>query len=386
LLTYSFTTIFTLLNLLLSIYIFNIIPIKLFPLYFELGLITYLLLSISYFGIFSKFLQGNYYKSITLIVNTRFQVLAIPILMLLYFQFYGNIEVYYVPIILIAFLLWATSPVEILLIKKYSIKTEVIVDILRSIISLCSKFLILYYKNEYSLIFSFFAIYLYNFFVYILLEKRFDWKLGFLNILNFNFILNKCIFGIILSILLILLLKADYFLSILYKNDFSTRLTIFHKFEEINLLIISAYIPWFNRLISNNKFSIKSSFIYTLLSFTILLTGFIFCKFIFIDFLNKYLVLSGNIKILIDDYYNTIFYIITACLSCLAFILFNYVISFIDINKLIKYFIFIILIYFSLMITMLEFDNNYFYILRFIMILSIIFTYIFLIAKNKKLN
>jgi hypothetical protein len=286
------------------------------------------------------------------------------------------------PIFFILILMWCLSPLELALQRRTSIQREVSVDIFRNIISIMSKFIIINYQNEASIILSFSIIYVLNFIVFNCFEKNLIRIICGINFLDFDFIIKNCLAGLISSVAIILLLKIDYILSIFYTNNFSKLLPIFLKFEEICLLLMTVYVPWFNRSIASNKFKFSRVFLYFLLSNILLITGFFISRY-FIYYNSFDYFIKESVMILLSNFWISIFYIFTASLSCALFIMYNFIILSVPINKLLYLFISVLCTYVIILLLLLINNVEYFYLTRIIMLVSLILGYLYLYKINK---
>jgi len=264
------------LNVLLGIAIFLIIPVDFIPFYFEIGVLSYFLISSSYFGLFGGFLSKSLRNSFCSILIHRKYTLVFFIPILLFFSFKGSLSITHLFLFIFIFFMWIVSPYELILRKTKTNQQEVRVELIKQIVLIFTKSIIILFPSKLTLILSVFNLYLFHFLASLLILRRQNIKLwvyfGFRA--KIDHINTDKLYGYLFSILVYFLVQFDYF-YLSYIDSTKLEITaVGHKIEEYVVLFLGVFSPWFHRKILADRFSVIQLLGFSLLFFSLLSIAF----------------------------------------------------------------------------------------------------------------
>jgi hypothetical protein len=367
----------SILNIVLGVIIFAALPRGLFPILIEGGLIHYSLMSLGYFGVFGKLLSADLDFAFFQLLKHRFVASIIPLTITFYFSYFGSLSLSAGIMMLICILFWIISPAELYSRRSLTIREEVIVDAVRQLVLAFTKLLVIFYACAETVILTIVTHYIFN---YLIIHAYFFKKIGEFwagrRKIHWRLSLdNSYAYGVAISICVFFLIKGDYFAASGSRHENLVFLSIAHKLEEICLLVLTSFSPWYQRRMMGPEYSRSHIVIFCAGVGLFLSLGF-FVVYLFQHFFAlEILMKSDSFLILMSQPFTAILFIIAASMNMYGNTVYTEVIMNVNAKRILTLVVTAALAYALILVLAFILVNEVFYLVRFPGILGLAFIY-----------
>lgn len=383
---YSIILVLNIINLAAGVVVFLLLPSALFTNYFEIGLIGYIILSSSYFGRFGFFLVRPLRSSIFSLAVHRRSAMILIFPFIIYFSLFGSIGFAGALFAIMTLLLWIVAPHELIFRKKLSVNHEIKHEAIRQLIVLIGKIIVFAFPSEFTIALTIFLNTLASFAIVLkIMGKKFIFyiikrivKIGFFHLKK------EFIFGSLFSYIVFLIMKFDYLYASYYNYSTLSVIAIGHKVEELILLAMTSFSPWFHRKITNENFSYRDVHIFGGLFFILLVFSYQVAVIVS-DHHGLSLFFQGrSVSLILDNNLIVVSFIFTSVVCFCADSIYTKLISLSGVDQLvILKFVFAILIaYIASILVFATILNVSFFWLRVAPIFMLYLLYIFLLRRS----
>ncbi len=233
---------------------------------------------------------------------------------IMYFSLYSSIGLAGALFAFMSLFLWVVAPHELIFRKKLSVNHEIKYEAIRQSVVLIAKIVVLVFPSEFTVALTIFLNILVSFLIVLrIMGKEFIFAvLRRLMKIGFFHLKKEFIFGAFFSYIVFLIMKFDYLCASYFNLSTLSVIAIGHKVEELTLLALTSFSPWFHRKITSERFLLRDVHFFSGAFFILVVLAYVLAVILSDHFDLGQLLHGRSFSLILENQSIVIFFVFTA--------------------------------------------------------------------------